>query len=264
MMRSLLLPAFMYSTGLLHAQLEVPVRIQLVGDTEADRQISGLADPISLDAAVSVDALRASSMSFAPASGTQALAAELSPAPLAYTTGMAVTVLPTEANSAGATLELNGLGARPVVKWGSLPLDSADLQAGMPARLVYDGERFLLLNSAYLNCPPGMVPVTRAFCIATDPAPEPADFFAASNACASAGGRLCTMSEWASACRMMPAFLPTVSTMEWVDNAANNARDAKVVGAGWNGNQQVEGTACEYGRSRVPETILSYRCCFSR
>lgn len=264
MMRILFVIGITCYTGLLQAQLEVPVRIHLVGDTEADRQITGLADPIALDAAVSVDALRAASMSHATASGSQNLSADLAPAPLAYTTGMAVTVVPSEANLAGATLELNGLGARPVVKWGSLPLDSADLQAGMPARLVYDGERFLLLNSAYINCPPGMVAVNRAYCIAPGPAPEPADFFTASNACAAAGGRLCTMSEWASACRMMPEFLATVSTMEWVDNAANNVRDAKVVGAGWNGNQPVEGTSCVYGRSRLPETVLPYRCCFSR
>jgi hypothetical protein len=247
-----------------HAQWDVPVRVVLDGDTEEDRQVRGLADPTQTDAAVSMDALRSQTMSYAVALGSTELQAALSPAPAAYTPGMSIILLPDEANAADATINLNGLGSRPILKWGGLPLDSADVVPGTPVRLIYDGESFHLLSSTYIPCPAGFRAINRQFCVSDSLYPEPADFFEAANICSDMGARLCTFNEWAAACRSVPGFLATIETMEWIDHGANNLRDAKVVGAGWNGSVAVEGTACEYGRSRVPETILPFRCCKSR
>lgn len=247
----------------LHAQLDVPVRLALDGAEIVDRQISGLADPMTGDAAVSVDAARAGSMSFTPLSGSSALIGELFPTPTAYTPGMSITVVPSEANAAGATLELNGLGIRPIVKWGQVALDSADMPVGEPARLVYDGSRFLLLSHAARPCPPNFSPGGSTYCV-SDSVTGAGTFYEGIAACEALGGRLCTFGEWSNACLERPGFLATVNNYEWVDDAHNNNNDAKTVGAGYAGPLLMEGYACEYGLSRAPTVISNYRCCTSR
>lgn len=247
----------------LTAQWDVPVRVVLDGATPGARQVQGLGDPTTSDAAVSAEALRSGSMSYAIASGSATLSANLTPAPEGYTTGMAVTIVPAAANEAGADLDLNGLGARPIVKWGQLPLDSADLPAGMPARLVFDGERFLLLNNATRPCPPSFGALTSSYCV-SDSSYGPGTFYDGINGCESRNARLCSFGEWANACRNKPGFLGTITAYEWVDDAANNPNDAKTVGGGYDGPNIVQGFACEYGISREPLSVFRYRCCTSR
>jgi hypothetical protein len=263
-MKQGLLVTALLMTAEVPAQWDLPMPMELIGENPADRQILGLADPLAPDAAVSLDALRAQTMSFATAFGNTVLATTLTPAPSSYTMGMTITVVPNESNLAGAQIDVNGLGPVAIVKWGGVPLDSADMPAGSPARLVYDGAHFQLLTSAYRPCPPGFSAVNRQFCIADSIRPAYRDFFQASLECSSTGARLCSMAEWITACRQFQGFIGTVVTMEWVDHASNNARDAKVLGAGWFGTNPVEGTDCRYGRSRVPETVLPFRCCISR
>ncbi|MBP7155142.1 MAG: hypothetical protein KBA60_03975 [Flavobacteriales bacterium] len=246
-----------------HAQLDVPVAIELTGSTDADRQVDGLASPLVPDAAVSVAAARATTMSYATASGTLQLVADLEPAILAYTPGMMITLVPNAANAAGATLELNGLGAQTVVKFGELPLDSADLPAGIPARLIYDGSRFLLLSNASRPCPTGFYAATSTYCI-QDSSLAAITFFNAITYCHNTGARLCSMGEWANACRTKPTFIGTVISAEWVDSAANNSNDAKTIGAGWATDEPLPGVACNYGFTNIPTALFRFRCCMTR
>ena len=245
------------------AQLEVPGPIVLEGATPEQRQILGLADPQTLDAAISLGALRASTVSYTQLQGTADLTGTLVPAPDAYTIGLIVTALTAEANLPDPTLDLNGLGQRPIVKQGGLPLDSADLLPGIPVRLVYDGAQFQLISSGALPCPSGLVAVGREYCVATHPN-NAVTFFEANRACAVKGTRLCTLSEWAHACYTIPAFLGTVTTAEWVDHAANDNSGAKLVGAGNNGQDDVPGTGCHFGAQSPPYTPYRYRCCSHR
>lgn len=245
------------------AQLEIPGPVQLQGATSEQRQITGLADPQTLDAAISLGALRATAVSFTQVQGTTDLTGTLVPAPDAYTIGMLVTVVPFEANLSSPTLDLNGLGERPIVKRGGLPLDSADMLPGIPARLVYDGDQFQLISSSALPCPVRAVPVGREYCIETD-ASNATTFYAANLACAAKGDRLCTLSEWAHACYAIPSFLGTVTTAEWVDHAANNTDGAKLAGAGNDGVNDAPGTGCHFGAQSSPYTPYRYRCCSHR
>ncbi len=249
--------------GLVFGQLEVPVGIVLSGSADGDRQITGLGDPSIADAAVSVEASRAGSMSFTSTTGSVALSGSLVPAPSVYTLGMSLIIVPEMANGPGATLELNGLGARPILKFGQAPLDSADLPVGMPARLVYDGNSFLLLNTVSRPCRTGMRAAGSIYCI-SDSALGIGTFFESIAACASRGLRLCSFGEWAAACKNRPGFFGTVTQAEWVDDAANNSGDAKVVGAGSNGQVPLPGTNCGYGNTRSPTLTASYRCCSDR
>lgn len=245
------------------AQLKVPGPVQLQGATPEQRQISGLADPQTLDAAISLGALRATAVSFTQVQGTTELTGTLVPAPEGYTIGMLVTAVPLEANLPDPTLDLNGLGEKPIVKRGGLPLDSADMLPGIPVRLLYDGDQFQLISSSALPCHVGSVPVGREYCIDTG-ASNATTFYAANVACAAKGDRLCTLSEWAHACYAIPSFLGTVTTAEWVDHAANNTDGAKLAGAGNDGVNDAPGTGCHFGAQSSPYTPYRYRCCSHR
>jgi hypothetical protein len=251
-------------TGLAaHAQLEMPVRVVMNGTAEEQRQITGLADPASTDAAVSAGAARAGTVSFCHSTGTTTLSGDLFPPPTAYTVGMFVTLLPEQANHANATLDLNGLGERPIVKWGRLPLDSADISAGTPARLIYDGERFLLMNNTTRPCKTGYLTASAYTCVDTL-IRSAVNFYEAVSTCHAAGARLCSMGEWMNACLSLPSFLPSLVAQEWVDDAANSASDAKVMGTGYNGSDPVNTFGCKYGSTTNPIAPNKYRCCHTR
>jgi hypothetical protein len=245
------------------AQWSVPVPLVLNGTTDADRQVTGLADPLTTDAAVSVNAARNNATTYAEATGTDVLLATLVPAPSAYSTGMVLHILPSNANSAQAQIDVNGLGARAILKQGGLALDSADLAPGVPVRMVYDGTAFLLLGNSYLPCKAGYTTVSRQSCI-EDSSHAEISFYAAAQACASRGARLCTYSEWTFGCRAIPGFLGTVTNYEWIDHAANNTSDAKRIGYGSDGQSTISEFGCTNGGTAAPTTPARYRCCTNR
>ena len=72
--------------------------------------------------------------------------ATLSPAPTAYTAGMRVSILFTNANTGAATINLNSLGAISITKNSGVALQAGMISAGMFAILVYDGTQFQLAN----------------------------------------------------------------------------------------------------------------------
>lgn len=246
------------------AQWEVPVPIQLDGAAPADRQVLGLADPISLDAGVSVEAARSTVVSFAPVSGDSILTGALSPVPSTYATGMLVTIVPDQPNTAGAELNLNGLGQRPIVKPGGVPLEAGDLAVGVPCRLIYDGLRFRLITSVVLPCPTGFHVGSRDYCI-EDSSRSDTGFFPANRICRDQGARLCTFSEWTHACRKDPSFMTTVFDAEWIDSAANNVNDVKTVGYGGTGaTGSTPMFGCDRGFWEISGASNRYRCCTNR
>ena len=242
------------------AQLEIPGPLQLNGPDDSHRQVIGLAAPAAADAAMSVDAARNEAVSFSTASGAL-WQVNLTPAPDRYSAGMLITVLPDAPNAAGVQVDVNGLGAREVVKTDGSPLDTAEVRGGMPARLLYDGNRFVLMGSAYRPCPPGYSPAGRAYCIA-DSSREALNFFDAINVCASVNARLCSYAEWIAGCMRTPGFLGTIVGPEWVDNASNNTADAKTVGVGGDGQTGTPiATDCDRGSTTPATNLRTYRCC---
>jgi hypothetical protein len=246
------------------AQWQVPLPVVLDGSDPGQRQVIGLADPAVPEAGVSVVAGRANATRYAEASGTLVLTASLFPAPAGYSTGMVVTLIPSEANLAGAEIDLNGLGPMPVVKLGGVPLDSADLAVGVPHRFVFDGTSFQLLGSAYRPCPAGYSIGGREYCIA-DSSQAALPFIDAGSACFNANARLCTWSEWTHACLSKPGFIGSIVDYEWVDHAANNTSNAKRVGRGDDGSAGTDlGIGCIHGNHTLPTNPVRFRCCTSR
>jgi hypothetical protein len=70
----------------------------------------------------------------------------LSPVPASYTTGMMIVFKANTANTTGATLNVNSLGVKNIVKRVSTTLATGDILQGMLCWLVYDGVNFCLLN----------------------------------------------------------------------------------------------------------------------
>jgi hypothetical protein len=195
--------------------------------------------------------------------GTDLLVGTLDPAPTAYVTGMVVTLLPIEKNRIGAQLDLNGLGAVPLLRSNGAPVDSSDLVPGSPARVVFDGTGFRMLGSIRLPCPPGYTSPARDFCIA-DTSQSAETFFQANMDCRFQRARLCTISEWVTACNMLPGFLPSVTDFEWVDHAANHTSNAKLIGYGSDGVSTVYAFGCRQGLHDLPSNPYRFRCCTSR
>ena len=244
------------------AQFDVPARVELNSADPAQRQVIGLADPIVADAGMSVEAVRSNATTYAEAAGTLNLTASLVPAPSGYAIGMLVSILPAMTNDSGATLDLNGLGPRPIVKGGGLPLDSADMHAGVLVRMVYDGTGFQVLGSSYIPCPKGFRIGAREYCI-EDSSRTAQPFMASMAFCVDLGARLCSLAEWMHACRSDPGFVGTISSYEWVDHAANNTIDAKRVGLGEDGSGNV-GIGCDHGATAAFTALSRFRCCLSR
>lgn len=83
---------------------------------------------------------------FAATSGTDTYTASLSPAITSYTTGLAVRITFGNNNTGASTLNLNGLGAKSIVKNGTQALTANDLISGVEYELVYDGTNLQIMG----------------------------------------------------------------------------------------------------------------------
>lgn len=87
----------------------------------------------------------------ADAGGTDSYAITLSPVPTSYTTGMVVYFKANTANTGAATLNVNSLGAKTIVKGVNTTLDDSDILAGQYCTVIYDGTNFVLQNPVGTN-----------------------------------------------------------------------------------------------------------------
>lgn len=70
----------------------------------------------------------------------------LAPVPTAYTTGMVIRFTVNTVNTGAATINVNGLGAKSIVKMKNVALEDGDIQAGQVVSAVYDGTNFQLIS----------------------------------------------------------------------------------------------------------------------
>ncbi len=83
-------------------------------------------------------AVQSGKVNYAAAAGTpNALTASLSPAPAALTEGLIVRILIAATNTGAVTLNLNGLGALPIVNNSAAPLSAGDLASGSVITFVH-------------------------------------------------------------------------------------------------------------------------------
>jgi hypothetical protein len=91
--------------------------------------------------------ITANAINYAPdAQANDTYVITLAPAPAGYVTGMQVIFKAKTANTGAATLNVNGLGAKTIVKAVSTGLSNNDILASMFCMVVYDGTNFVLMN----------------------------------------------------------------------------------------------------------------------
>ncbi len=242
------------------AQWTVPTSVVLDGASGAERQVQGLGEPAGGTHGASLLADRTSATTFATASGIDALALTLVPAPAAYAPGMRIIFIPTTANTGDATLNANGIGAVPLRKNVNVPLDSGDFHPGVPVQVVHDGAVFQVTSQLYPGCPVGYVPVGSSTCVEAE-SHGPTNWFNAAGTCVNQGKRLCGFAEWIQACSQSTgSIFGSISDYEWVDEAANSVNDAKTMGI----NATTLLPDCRSGGTRGPLEMMRYRCCYDR
>lgn len=82
----------------------------------------------------------------ADAGGTDDYAITLNPAVTAYVTGQRFAFKANTANTTGATLNVNGLGAKTIVKHFNATLATNDIKAGSIVEVYYDGTNFQMVS----------------------------------------------------------------------------------------------------------------------
>ena len=81
---------------------------------------------------------------YGTATGTNALVATLTPAPSKLVAGFTLRFKNTTANTGTVTLNVNGLGAKPIVKNGGVALSAGNLKVSGVYTVCYDGTNFIL------------------------------------------------------------------------------------------------------------------------
>lgn len=87
----------------------------------------------------------------ADAGANDAYAVTLSPAPAALTAGLVVHFKANTANTGNATLNVNGLGAKNILKNHDQTLSDGDIEAGQIVTVVYDGTQFQMQSQRGLT-----------------------------------------------------------------------------------------------------------------
>jgi len=82
------------------------------------------------------------------ATGTDTYAATLSPAITAYVSTQVFNIKFTNGNTGAATININAIGAKSIVKNGSAALISGDIIAGQIYTLAYDGTNFQIVGNS--------------------------------------------------------------------------------------------------------------------
>ncbi len=133
------------------AQVQVSKQIQMTGTTTFDKRITGLGSVQDTTDAVSAGAIQKSTLTYATASGLPGVYAVFLPvAPAVYSAGMTVTFKANVANTGATTLNVNGLGTRPIYKNGSIALAANDIAAGQIVTVICDGTNFQIVGQVGL------------------------------------------------------------------------------------------------------------------
>jgi hypothetical protein len=105
------------------------------------------------------------------AGGTDAYAITLSPAPTAYVAGQIFHFDANTVNTGAATLNVNSLGAKTIVKHHDQTLADGDIEAGQHVTVIYDGTNFQMQSQ--LGNAPGAGSLTKV--VATDEYDNPSN-----------------------------------------------------------------------------------------
>ncbi len=140
------------SSGL--TQVEVDKPIQLTG-TGSNAKITGIDEVTGSKDATSVKSIQAGGLIFATTGGTaDAIELTLDPAPDGYLVGMTVHFRAAGNNTGPVSVDVNGIGAVPLHKYVTEPLEAGDILSGQMVIMMFDGSAFQIMSK--LGTPPAV------------------------------------------------------------------------------------------------------------
>ncbi|HVG17376.1 MAG TPA: hypothetical protein VM935_20550, partial [Chitinophagaceae bacterium] len=130
-----------------NAQVQANKQLQMTGTTEADRRIVGVGTAVDSTDAVNAASVQNNRLTYAMAQSTGNLyRVALLVAPTQYMPGMIVTFKTTAANAGSDSLNVNGLGAKVILKNVSDVLLANDIAANQMVSVIYDGSAFQVIS----------------------------------------------------------------------------------------------------------------------
>jgi hypothetical protein len=111
-------------------------------------KFTGLGDGSSANDSLRVDQVQDQDFVYVDSVAGTVDAIELTPAPASagYGTGQGWEFTASGANTGAVTVDVSGLGAKAITKYGSVALGAGDIQSGANIRISYDGTQFQLMN----------------------------------------------------------------------------------------------------------------------
>ena len=244
-------------TGCFSLSAQVRLKSDLIFSNPNDslRNIKNLSFPTDSLNAAPAYAVQQNNLNFGQVFYTSdSLSITMQPAIGNYADGLMVSFISAITNTGAVHVQLQNLPFVQVLKPDGLPLDSAEIIPGLPLTMVYSDSAFRIISSVNSYCPANTYAINENTCIETEER-APSTFWLAVKTCGDEGGHLCNWNEWYVACFENPGLiLNTTNNWEWIDDAANNQNEAKLVGNG----------GCEAGTHVVTTSSFSFRCCYSK
>ena len=238
------------------AQVELDGPLRFTAADSALRQVEGLGTAQAEEDLITLDAARRGALHWASTGGTaSAMTLTARPTATAYRNGLRLRFIPSTSSVASTTLNVDGLGAAPLVGGdGRAPLPGA-LQAGRLAEVVWTDTAFLLLPRPADGCPVGYLQVNDGLCMQQDDGAN-VSVFTAVRQCADQGARLCTWDEYLHACTVLGGQLTDLfNDWEWIDDTSDHTHTANQAGRYYCAQQRAIG-AVEH-----PNNYGRVRCC---
>ncbi len=128
------------------AQVQINKPVQMNGAAGTDRRVTGLGAIQDTTDAVSAGNLQSGVLSYAQASGIANNYTVSLPVSVGYVAGMMVSFKANAANNGPVTLNVNGLGARAVLKYVNQVLQTNDILNGQVITAMFDGTNFQVIS----------------------------------------------------------------------------------------------------------------------
>jgi len=112
-------------------------------------KITGLGAATNPNDAVRLAQLQGGTFNYVTVTGTDALIGSLTPPIAAYATGAMYSFIVQNTNTAAVTINIDGVGVKPILRNGSDPIQAGDLVAGNIVVILYDGTEFQLISVGF-------------------------------------------------------------------------------------------------------------------
>jgi hypothetical protein len=256
MHKFLIIIIFLTKSLLVFSQVEMNRKINFTETSDTLITIKNIGIPTDSSDGVSIYSIREKNILFGSVNGINLITLNLAPPIARYEPGLFISFKASAQNTGNVQISIDGLPPVNIKKFTNQNLDSFDLTPGKVINIVYDGYNFQAIQLGDKECPGGFLSVNENLCIEENSKSYQVNFFNAAKICMENKARLCSWSEWVSACeRLNTPDNNFTSHWEWVNTSSDHGNGAKIVGNNICGNNQ-------YLNAEL--NIARFRCCYTK